>query len=421
MPVDLLLLEIAVILTAALVFGALARRLGQSPVIGEIVAGIALGPTLLGHLVGTRLFPASTTPALTALADVGLVLFMFVVGLDLDFTLIPGRGRVVAAVAGGATLTPLVLGAGLALLLAPHYALGARAPFVLYFAVSVSATAFPVLARILTDRGMEHTLLGGVAFASAAVIDVVSYALLAVAVALAGAGGGESWRLALAPVFLLLMLGVVRPLGRRLGGAFERDGRLSSWLIATLAIGLFASAWATQWMQLNFIFGAFFFGAVLPRPEGFTEALVSRLSPAVQLLLPIFFAVTGLTVNLGALRPSALGVLAAILGVAIVGKLGGGYAGSRLVNIPRRGSAVLAALVNTRGLTELVILSVGLQEHVLDARLYSLLVVMALVTTAMTVPLLRRLYSPELLRRDLEALARDRAAREAAAAPAPPG
>jgi Kef-type K+ transport system membrane component KefB len=180
-----------------------------------------------------------------------------------------------------------------------------------------------------------------------------------------------------------------------------------------LLIGVFAVAWATQWMQLNFIFGAFLFGAVLPRTRGFSEALMNRLWPAVLLLLPIFFATTGLTVNLGQLRPDALGVLAAVLGVAIVGKLGGGYVGSRLAGISRRDSGVLAVLVNTRGLTELVILSVGLQEHVLNTQLYSLLVVMALITTAMTVPLLRWLYPGELLRRDLEAVAREHGAEEA--------
>lgn len=417
MPVDLLLLEIAVILAAARLCGAVARRCGQSPVIGEIVAGIALGPTLLGHLVGTRLFPSSTGSALTALADVGLVLFMFTVGLDLDFALIRGRSRAVAAVSTGATAVPFVLGLGLALLLAPDYAHGARAPFVLYFAVSISATAFPVLARILTDRNMQYTLLGSVAFASAAVIDVVSYALLAIAVALAAASGGQTWRLALAPVFLLLMLCVVRPVARRAGTAFERSGKLTPALLTTLLIGLFAASWATQWMQLNLVFGAFLFGAMLPRTHALTEALTERLSSAVHLLLPIFFAVAGLTVDLSGLRIGAVGVLAAVLATSVAGKLGGGYAGARSAGIPRRGAAVLAALVNTRGLTEIVILSVGLQDHLLGTGLYSLLVVMALITTAMTAPLVRRLYPDERLRQDLVDTDRVRAADRAMAVP----
>jgi Kef-type K+ transport system membrane component KefB len=153
-------------------------------------------------------------------------------------------------------------------------------------------------------------------------------------------------------------------------------------------VGLFFSAWVCQWMQVNFIFGAFLYGAIMPRSEGIIRHVRQGLESAVHLMLPMFFVITGLTVNLTTLRPDDLGILAAVLAVAIFGKVGGGYAGARLTGIPRRGSAVMAALVNTRGLTELVILSVGLQEHLLSPQLYALMIVMALVTTAMTGPLL---------------------------------
>jgi Kef-type K+ transport system membrane component KefB len=387
-PTDLLLLDIIVILAAARMFGALSQKVGQPAVIGEIVAGIALGPTLLGQVIGHRLFPAEIVPSLTTVADIGLVLYMFVVGMELDKELVQGRLRVAAGVAAGATALPLVLGCGVAIWLAPRYASGGKLIFVLFFAVSVSATAFPVLARILTDKGLERTLLGGLSLAAAAVIDVVSYALLAVVVAIASAAGHESWRLLLAPVYFLFMVGVVRPFLKRLvAPAFDRAGPSGPRLCGVL-IGLFASAWACQWMQVNFIFGAFLFGAVMPRSEGIIRHLRTSLESAVHLMLPIFFVVTGLTVDLAKLRMDALGILAVILAVAIVGKVGGGYAGARLTGIPRRGSAVMAALVNTRGLTELVILSVGLQQHLLNPQLYTLLIVMALVTTAMTGPLL---------------------------------
>lgn len=393
-PADLLLLDIVVILAAARLFGAISSRLGQPVVIGEILAGIALGPTLLGQVAGHRLFPPAVLPPLTTVADIGLVLYMFLVGMELDQELVQGKLRVAAGVATGATVLPLALGFGVAIWLAPRYATGGKLAFVLFFAVSVSATAFPVLARILTDKGLERTLLGGLSLASAAVIDIVSYALLAVVVAIASAVGHESWRLLFVPVYFLFMLFVVRPFLKRLvAPAFDRAGRVTPRLCGVL-IGLFASAWMCQWMQVNFIFGAFVFGAVMPRSEGIIRYVRTSLESAVHLMLPMFFVITGLTVNLTKLRLDALGILAVILLVAIVGKVGGGYVGARLTGIPPRGSAVMGALVSTRGLTELVILSVGLQEHLLNPELYALLLVMALVTTAMTGPLLNWIQKP---------------------------
>ena len=387
-PTDLLLLDIVVVLAAARLFGAISRKIGQPVVIGEIVAGIALGPTLLGQLLGHRLFPAMMLPSLTTIADIGLVLYMFVVGMELDQELVQGKFRVAAGVATGATALPLVLGCGLAFWLAPRYATGGTLAFVMFFAVSVSATAFPVLARILTDKNLERTLLGGLSLASAAVIDVVSYALLAVVVAIASVAGHDSWRLAFVPVYFLFMLGVVRPFLRGLvAPAFDRAGWLTPRLCGVL-VGLFFSAWVCQWMQVNFIFGAFLYGAIMPRSQGIIRHVRQGLESAVHLMLPMFFVITGLTVNLTTLRLDDVGILAAVLAVAILGKVGGGYAGARLTGIPRRGSAVMAALVNTRGLTELVILSVGLQQHLLSPQLYALMIVMALVTTAMTGPLL---------------------------------
>ncbi len=224
-PTDLLLLDIVVVLAAARLFGAISRKIGQPVVIGEIVAGIALGPTLLGQVLGHRLFPATMLPSLTTIADIGLVLYMFVVGMELDQELVQGKFRVAAGVATGATALPLVLGCGLAFWLAPRYATGGTLAFVMFFAVSVSATAFPVLARILTDKSLERTLLGGLSLASAAVIDVGSYALLAVVVAIASVAGHDSWRLAFVPVYFLFMLGVVRPFLRGLvAPAFDRAG-----------------------------------------------------------------------------------------------------------------------------------------------------------------------------------------------------
>jgi Kef-type K+ transport system membrane component KefB len=402
LPVELLLLDIVIVLIAARTLGTAAQRLGQPRVMGEIVAGIVLGPTLLGHLAGNRLFPASVLPSLTALADVGLVLFMFVIGMGLDQTLVKGKIKLAAGVAAGATALPLALGCGLALWLAHTYAHGRTLPFVLFFGTAVSATAFPVLARIITDRGMQQIWVGGLALASAAIVDVIAWILLAISVALASATGQDFWHILLAPVYVLLMLLVVRPLLHRLLPAFERAGRVTPSMLSFVLIGLIASAWATQWLQIHFIFGAFLFGVLVPRSDALVRQILVRLEQlALQLLLPMFFVVTGLSVNLTALRPSAFGVLAAILAVSIGGKLVGGYAGARLSGVPHHGSAVLAVLVNTRGLTEIVILTVGLQVHVLSAELYSLMIVMALVTTAMTGPLLDWCYPRSRVAHDI--------------------
>ncbi|MEV0753155.1 cation:proton antiporter [Streptosporangium sp. NPDC050280] len=403
---DLLLLDLVIVLAAARLFGALAKRLGQPPVIGEIVAGILLGPTLLGPLIGDQLFGPEMRPPLQALANVGLVLFMFVVGLELDQKLVRGKGRIAVTVALGSTVVPFVLGCVLALSIAgEHVGRDRTLPFVLFMGAAMAATAFPVLARILTDRGMQRITLGGLALASAAVIDVLAWTVLAVVVGIAGAGEAEGqWKVLLALPYALVMFLVVKPLLARLVPAYEKAGRLTPGLLSLVLIGLIGSAWATEWMHVHFIFGAFVFGAVMPREgaERLNHEILERLEQlAVLLLLPMFFVVAGLNVNLRELDLSSLGTLAAILAVAIGGKLLGSYAAARTQRLPGRQSWTLAALLNTRGLTEIVILTVGLQKGVLDDELYSLMVVMALVTTAMTGPLVRRLYPDRRVARDI--------------------
>ncbi|WP_230884691.1 cation:proton antiporter [Planomonospora sp. ID82291] len=428
---DLLLLDLVIVLSAARLLGALAGRLGQPPVVGEILAGILLGPTLLGPLLGDELFGPEMKPPLQALANVGLVLFMFVVGLELDQKLVRGKGRIAVTVALGSTVLPFVLGCALALAIAADHVGGDRTlPFVLFMGAAMAATAFPVLARILTDRGMQRITLGGLSLAAAAVIDVLAWTVLAVVVAVAGAGDAEGqWKVLLALPYALAMFLVARPLLARLVPAYERAGRLTPGLLSVVLLGLIGSAWATEWMHVHFIFGAFLFGAVMPREgaERLNHEILERLEQlAVLLLLPVFFVVAGLNVNLRALDLSSLGTLAAILAVAIGGKLLGSYAAARAAGVAGRQSWALATLLNTRGLTEIVILTVGLQKGVLDNELYSLMVVMALVTTGMTGPLLRRVYSDRRVARDIAeaertALGETAAHRVLAVVPDPPG
>lgn len=403
--VDILLLDLVIVLALARLLGAGARLIGQPAVIGEILGGILLGPTVLGHLGGDDLFPADVLPALKALADVGLVLFMFVVGIELDQKLVRGRGRAAASVALGSMMLPLGLGCLLALTLADDHSQGETLPFMLFFGTAISATAFPVLARILTDRGMQRTRLGGMALASAAIADVLVWTVLAIIIAVVGANGSTAWQVAMVAPFGVFMFVVVRPQLRRLIPAYERAGRrLTPNILALVLLGLLGSAWATEWMDVHFIFGAFIFGAVMPREgaERLNFEILKRLEHlAVLLLLPMFFVVSGLAVDLSALDVSSLGTLAVILPVAVLGKLGGAFIGARLQGLPGRQSAALATLMNTHGLTELVILSVGLEKGVLGKELYSLMVVMALLTTAMTGPMLRRVYPDGRVARDL--------------------
>jgi Kef-type K+ transport system membrane component KefB len=402
--VQLLLADVAFIIILARLLGNLAKFLGQPPVLGEILAGILLGPTFFHGTITKTLFPPGVIPPLTALADLGLVLFMFVVGYEVDLRLIRGRERVAAGVSTGSVVLPLVLGAALGVWLAHRNHLPHVSTFALFIGTAMAATAFPVLARILTDRGLHRTRIGGLALASAAIADVLAWVLLAVVVALAGSSA--QWKVLLAIPYAALMFAVVRPLLRRLSRFYLQAGQLTPNILATVLAGLLLSAWATNWMGLHFIFGAFLFGIVMPRENvlGMREEILDRLLQiSVIVLLPIYFVVAGLSINLSTIGSSGLVELVAILVVAIVGKLVGAYLGAQFTGVHGRNAGVIATLMNTRGLTELVILGVGLQLHILTKPLYTLMVVMALVTTAMSGPLLKAIYPDRVMQHDLAA------------------
>jgi K+:H+ antiporter len=404
--VQLLLADVAIIIILARLLGNLAKRLGQPPVLGEILVGILLGPTFFHGTITKTLFPPGLIPPLTALADIGLVLFMFVVGYEVDLRLIRGRERVAVGVSVGSVILPLGLGAALGVWLAHrnHIHHVSTSTFALFIGTAMAATAFPVLARILTDRGLHRTRIGGLALASAAIADVLAWTLLAVVVALAGSSA--QWKVALAIPYAVVMFAVVRPLLRGLSRFYLQAGRLTPNILATVLAGLLLSSWATNWMGLHFIFGAFLFGIVMPREAvlGLREEILERLEQiSVVVLLPIYFVVAGLAINLSAIGHTGLVELGAILVVAIVGKLVGAYAGAQFTGVRGRNAGVIATLMNTRGLTELVILGVGLQLRILTPPLYALMVVMALVTTAMSGPLLKAIYPDRIMRRDLAA------------------
>jgi len=415
----LVFIDIAIIMIVARVFGRLAIAVGQPPVVGEIIAGIALGPSLLGLLPGdleTKLFPAEVLPYLSILAQLGLVLFMFIVGLELDVLLIRGRERLAGTISAASVMLPFALGAGLALVLYrsdDETAAGPVAPLALalFLGVAMSITAFPVLARILTDRGMHRTSTGVLALACAAVDDIIAWTLLAFVVAVVqGNGPLDVLRIvALTAVFAGFMFGLVRPALRRLNDWYRRVGRLTPDILAVVLIGVLVSAYITEIIGIHAIFGAFIFGAVMPRQGAaeMTREILERLEQvSVLLLLPLFFVVTGLNTNVGGLTGTGLWQLALILLAAIGGKFLGAFAAARAMKVPSRQSAAIGVLMNTRGLTELVILNVGRQLGVLDDELFTMLVLMALITTAMTGPLLKRVYSDRVMQRDIAAAER---------------
>ncbi|GHF14204.1 cation:proton antiporter [Streptomyces morookaense] len=408
-------LALALALTAARLCGAAARRIGQPPVVGEIFAGILLSPTVLTAPVSHALIPGSVRPLLEGLANIGLAIFMFTVGYELDLALLRGRRRTALTLAAGSVVVPLAAGVLLALPLAGTYAPGNRTGFVLFLGVAMSVTAFPVLARILTDRGLNSRPLGGITLAAAAVGDVAAWLCLAAVVAFCGATG--QWHVMFLPLYAAVLWCAVRPLFRRLSAGPGLGGELPAGLLPALTVALAASCAATEWMGVHFIFGAFALGAVLPKtgPEQVRTRLVEQLEHAgSHFLLPLYFIVAGTKVDLSGVGPGLLGTLAAVVAVAVASKAAGAYAGARLSGTGHRMALPIAVLMNTRGLTEIVIVTVGLQMHLIDGRFYSIMLIMAVVTTAMTGPLLN-------LVRDGARRGPDTAATGALSAPRPAG
>lgn len=390
-----LLVDVALILLLARVMGAAARRLGQPAVIGEICAGILLGPTIMGGSASGILFPDDVRPILSAIADIGLAMFMFTVGLELNSKAAVSSLRAVLSVSLGSTLVPLGAGIGLAYLLIGNHPSDRPLAFALFMGTAISVTAFPVLARILVDWNLHRTPLGTVALASAAATDLMAWSALAAVVAFAGVGGSHQWLIALVPAYIALMFGVVRPLMRRLATAPRLAGEISLGTSSTVVVGILLSGAATAWLGLHLVFGAFLFGVIMPVADGgqWRQELSEQLGRLCRLLLlPVFFAVAGLRVDLSDVGLPGLGEFVLILVVAVAAKFAGTFGAARLHGIRLRESAALATLMNTRGLTELIVLSIGLELGLIDVELYSYMVLVALGTTAMAAPLLRLIY-----------------------------
>lgn len=382
----MVLLDVALIVALAGAARFLARRLGQPSVIGEIVVGIALGPTLFDGGITSALFPTDVRPFLSALANVGLALFMFMVGMGIEHAGTRGTRRATVSVAIGSAALPFGLGAALAMFLAGHHQSTSHAGFVLFIGVTLSITAFPVLARIIAERRLTGTTVGTIALSAAAVCDVVAWTLLAFVQALTTQDFLTHWRTLLIIPFVAVMFWVVRPLLSRLLDSGTRLGATSAVVFA----GTLMAAAATQLMGLHLVFGAFLFGLIMPKSQAprVRETIAQPIELVAKLLLPMYFVTAGFNVDLSRLGLTGVVDLCLVVVLAILGKCVGAYAGARVGGLSGTPSAVVATLMNTRGLTELVALGVGLQIGLLDQQLYGVMVLMAVITTSMAGPLL---------------------------------
>lgn len=390
------LLALIVIVLAARAFGFLFARLQQPPVVGEVIAGIVLGPSVLGALAPSAslyLLPPDVAPYLGIIAQVGVILFMFLVGLELDTGLLRDKPHAALAISHASIIAPFVLGAGTALWLYPQLS-SSDVPFdlfAMFMGVAMSITAFPVLARILTDRGLSKTRLGVVAISCAAVDDVTAWCLLAVVASMAEARAkGAVLTIALTLGYVGVMFTLVRPLIARYVAHLERGGEPSREVIAAVFIALLLSALATEVIGIHAIFGAFLLGAVIPHDTQLARSLTLKLEDLVViLLLPAFFAFTGMRTQIGLVSGSTHWLMCvAIIGVACAGKFGGTFVAARMSGLGARDAASLGALMNTRGLMELVVLNLGLDLGVISPTLFAMMVLMAIVTTCATSPLL---------------------------------
>ncbi len=390
-----LLLALAAVVVIGRLLGFALRSVGQPPVIGEVVAGILLGPSLLGRLapeLASYILPTSVAPFLNIVAQLGVVAYMFLVGLELNVDVVRQRAHATVATSHASIVLPFVLGSVLALLLYPRLATSdvSFTSFALFMGVAMSVTAFPVLARILKDRRMTQTELGAVALACAAADDVTAWCLLAFVVGVTQAEIESAALVAvLTLVFIAAMFFVVRPIVVRLV-ARSRDAEPTLDTLAVALVGLLVSALITEHIGVHAIFGAFLFGAIIPHDSRVARTLIDKLEVFVTvLLLPAFFALTGMRTEIGLLSGLDEWLLCGlIIVVATAGKFGGTLAAARLTGMKWRDAASLGILMNTRGLMELVVLNVGLDLGVISPRLFTMMVIMALVTTLTTTPVL---------------------------------
>ncbi len=407
-PLAILLAQIVTIVLVARAFGWICKKIGQPSVIGEIIAGIALGPSFLGmHFpeFSSLLFPVASLPNLSFLSQIGLILFMFVIGMELDLKVLKNKAHDAVLISHASIIIPFALGMVLA-----YYIFSSFAPdgvefisFALFLGISMSITAFPVLARIVQERGIHKTRLGTIVITCAAADDITAWCMLAAVIAIVKAGSFTSslYIMALAVVYVMVMLKLVKPFLERIGKIQGSNKNISKATVAIFLLTLILSAYCTEVIGIHALFGAFMAGAIMPDNVRFRALFIEKVEDvAVILFLPLFFVYTGLRTEIGLLNePYLWKVTGFIILVATVGKFVGSALAAKFVGQSWRDSLTIGALMNTRGLMELIVLNIGFDLGILTGEVFAMMVIMALATTFMTGPLLdiiNKIFGKEL-------------------------
>jgi Kef-type K+ transport system membrane component KefB len=402
-PLAMLLLQIVTIIIAARIFGFFCKKIGQPSVIGEIIAGIMLGPSVLGNPFFANLgfndfsaflFPKESLSNLQFLSQIGLILFMFVVGMELDLKTLKSKANDAIVISHASIVFPFALGVGLSFFLYTSFAPESInfLSFALFMGIAMSITAFPVLARIVQERGLTKTRLGSIVITCAAADDITAWCILAAVIAIVKAGSVLSaiYIILIAIVYVLFMLRIVAPFLKRIGDKYSSKESLSKPVVAIFFITLILSSYATEVIGIHALFGAFMAGVIMPANLNFRTIFIEKVEDvALVLLLPLFFVFTGLRTKIGLLDEWYLwGITAIVIAIAVTGKFVGSALAARFMGQSWRESLIIGALMNTRGLMELIVLNIGLDLGVLSEEIFAMLVIMALITTFMTGPFL---------------------------------
>lgn len=402
--IGLLLLQMIIIIVVARIFGWLFKKIGQPSVIGEILAGIVLGPSLLGTYfpdLSLNLFPKASLVNLNILSQIGLILFMFVVGMDLDLKVLRSKIHEAVVISHASIIIPFTLGVGLAFFIYQGHAPAnvEFSPFALFIGISISITAFPVLARIVQERGINKTRLGAIVITCAAADDITAWCLLAVVIAIVKAGSFLSalYTIFFAVSFVFVMSKFLKPILKKMWNMSLRNKNKNKQVVVLVFLILLVSAFTTEIIGIHALFGAFMAGVVMPDDISFRRLFVEKIEDIAQFVfLPLFFVISGLKTEIGLLNDwASWEITGTIILIAIIGKFVGSALTAKLVGQNWHDSIVIGALMNTRGLMELVALNIGYDMGCIGPEMFAMMVIMALVTTFMTGPslnLARRLF-----------------------------
>lgn len=396
-PLAILLAQIVMIILVARLFGWIFKKIGQPTVIGEIIAGIVLGPSLVGMYFpefSAALFPVESLGNLKFLSQIGLILFMFVIGMELDMKVLKNKASEAIVISHASIIFPFALGIGLS-----YFVYNEFAPegveflsFSLFMGIAMSITAFPVLARIVQERGIHKTKLGAIVITCAAADDITAWCLLAVVIAIVKAGDfvGSLYVISLALVYVMVMIFIVKPFLKRIGDLYGSKDSIGKPVMAIFFLILIMSSYATEVIGIHALFGAFMMGSIMPDISKFRMIFIEKVEDvSVILLLPLFFVFTGLKTEVGLINDAYLWkVTGGIILVAVAGKFFGSALAAKFVGQSWKDSLTIGALMNTRGLMELIVLNIGLELKVLTPEVFTMMVIMALVTTFMTGPAL---------------------------------